>query len=373
MGGKGECQLNVVKVKLDDLKPDPRNARKHNERNIEAIKKSLEQNPQYRPFVVQRSTGIVLVGNGMLQAMREMGMTEGWAEYRDLDDAQAAKLALTDNRTGDLAEWDEDVLKSVMVDLGGEDADIAGWDGEEIASFIDPPEADNYATRTNEIYNLDTYDAKRTAGFYQMPIVKKCNVRPTDLVGFNLVLSMPEKERRAPGLGVHFFIDDYQFERIWNQPDRYMDALSQFSCVLEPNFSLYFDMPMAMKIWNIYRTRFIGQMMQDYGINVIPTLCWAEEETLKFALDGIEPGGTVAVSTVSMLKDKKLRADFTSQLGEVLKRLTPSFVVLYGNRKFDYDFPCDSVYIENSITKRMNEMKKKKGGEKHGEGIPSEA
>ena len=44
---------------------------------------------------------------------------------------------------------------------------------------------------------------------------------------------------------------------------------------MRPDFSLYLDMPMAMKIWNVYRSRLIGQMMQDADIVVIPTLSWA--------------------------------------------------------------------------------------------------
>lgn len=53
------------------------------------------------------------------------------------------------------------------------------------------------------------------------------------------------------------FIDDYQFERIWNTPERYVNVLKQYDCVLTPDFSLYMDMPRAMKVWNIYRSRSI--------------------------------------------------------------------------------------------------------------------
>ena len=72
-----------------------------------------------------------------------------------------------------------------------------------------------------------------------------------------------------------FFIDDYQFERVWNDPYTYIERLREFPCALTSDFSLYLDMPMAMKIWNVYRSRLIGQMMQDADIVVIPTLSWA--------------------------------------------------------------------------------------------------
>lgn len=64
-----------------------------------------------------------------------------------------------------------------------------------------------------------------------------------------------------------------------DSPQQYMDKLREFDCVFTPDFSLYMDMPMPMNIWNVYRSRLIGQMMQDVGITVIPTLSWAEKET----------------------------------------------------------------------------------------------
>ena len=76
--------MNVVKVNLDELVEDNNNARIHSERNIEEIKKSLKKYKQYRPFVVQRSTNKIIVGNGMYRAMKLLGIKEGWVEYRDL-------------------------------------------------------------------------------------------------------------------------------------------------------------------------------------------------------------------------------------------------------------------------------------------------
>lgn len=45
---------------------------------------------------------------------------------------------------------------------------------------------------------------------------------------------------------LHFFVDDYQFIRYWNTPDKYIPKLSQFSAVCAPDFSTYTDMPLAM-------------------------------------------------------------------------------------------------------------------------------
>ena len=130
--------MDIKKVKLSELKPDKKNARKHDKRNIEEIKRSLQRNPQYRPFVVQKSTGRILVGNGMYQAMKELGITEGWAEYRDLTDEEATVLALSDNRTAELAEWDMSTLKDLFQDMGA-DIEVPGWNADEIEDLFGLP------------------------------------------------------------------------------------------------------------------------------------------------------------------------------------------------------------------------------------------
>ena len=84
--------MNVVKVKLSQLTPDDKNIRTHSRANIDAVKASLKEHGQYRPFVVQTGTGRICVGNCMYTAMMERGMTEGWAEYLELSDRQFADL-----------------------------------------------------------------------------------------------------------------------------------------------------------------------------------------------------------------------------------------------------------------------------------------
>lgn len=101
-------------------------------------------------------------------------------------------------------------------------------------------------------YNLDLYDPYETDGPFEMPVIKKTLHMPNELIGFNEAISSKHYQS-----GIHMFIDDYQFERIWNTPERYVNVLKQYDCVLTPDFSLYMDMPRAMKVWNIYRSRSI--------------------------------------------------------------------------------------------------------------------
>lgn len=107
-----------------------------------------------------------------------------------------------------------------------------------------------------------------------MPVMMPCDAVPDDLLGFNYATGCKDPDVRRSN-GVHFFLDDYQFERIWRFPLDYGDRLADFQCVLTPDFSLYRDMPSPMQRWNCYRSRFVGAVWQTMGLDVIPTLQWS--------------------------------------------------------------------------------------------------
>lgn len=110
-------------VAISELQLDPNNARKHSTRNLEAISESLVKFGQRKPLVVHR--GVVIAGNGTLEAARLIGWTEiQIAEVPDDWDKETAKAyALADNRSAELAEWDEATLAKQLLEL-----DANGWD-----------------------------------------------------------------------------------------------------------------------------------------------------------------------------------------------------------------------------------------------------
>ena len=116
-----------MKVQIAQLSLDPTNARKHSQRNLDAIAASLKKFGQRKPIVVHK--GVVLAGNGTLEAAKTLGWTEiEIAEVPDDWDNDTAKAyALADNRTAELAEWDESELAKQLLEL--QDAD---WDIEEL-------------------------------------------------------------------------------------------------------------------------------------------------------------------------------------------------------------------------------------------------
>ena len=113
--------MKIEKVKCDSLFFDPNNARQHSDRNLETIQKSLTQFGQRKPIVVWKDT--VIAGNGTLQAALALGWTD--IEITRVPDDwtkdQITAYAVADNRTSDLASWDEEVLLDILADLDGYD------------------------------------------------------------------------------------------------------------------------------------------------------------------------------------------------------------------------------------------------------------
>jgi len=207
---------------------------------------------------------------------------------------------------------------------------------------------ENERHRTNDIYNLEIIDREDMEGYYRIPIIQNNRYIPKDIIGFNYAKTSKEKS-----VGIHFYLDDYQFERVWNRPNKYIDVLKQYDCIFSPDFSLYMDMPMAMKIWNTYRSRLIGQYYQKQGIKVIPTLSWAEKETFEFCFDGIPEGSIVSISTIGIKQNKEALRIWKDGVDELIKRIKPSAILIYGG-KLDYDYgDIEVIYYKNKVTERM--------------------
>ena len=130
--------------------------------------------------------------------------------------------------------------------------------------------------------------------------------------------------------GIHFFLDDYQFMRLWNNPERYIDLLKKFNCVLSPDFSLYADYPTALQIYNHYRKHWLAAYWQMYGIEVIPTICWSNEKSFEWCFDGEPKHSTVAVSSIGTQNNKTAKELFLKGYNEMMKHLQPETVIFYG-------------------------------------------
>lgn len=128
--------MKLEKIAIDKLKPLEKNIRKHGERQIEEFVKSLEQFGQTRPFVIDEEN-TVLIGNGMLEAMRRAGMGTCQAyRVKGLSELEKKKMVLTDNKIYSLGADNLDNIMDYLQEFADAgDFDIPGFDAEGIEAL----------------------------------------------------------------------------------------------------------------------------------------------------------------------------------------------------------------------------------------------
>lgn len=164
-------------------------------------------------------------------------------------------------------------------------------------------------------------------GKYGIPRIEPTQFKNCDFIGFNYASSCKDPQ----GKGVHFFLDDYQFNRVWTTPDRYIDLLEKFKYVLSPDFSTYTDFPAAIQIYNHYRKHWLAAYWQEQGIQVIPTISWSTEESFEWCFDGEPKHSTVAISSVGTQMSKDSKELFLNGYKRMIEILEPNTVIMYGS------------------------------------------
>lgn len=162
-------------------------------------------------------------------------------------------------------------------------------------------------TRNYENLNRCIYPG---VGEFGIPELEPVHCDAETWIGFNYAKGCDVEDR--PAHSVHFFIDDYQFNRLWTAPDVYLPMLSGFRCVATPDFSMYTDFPKAIQIYNHYRKHWLGRYWQDHGITVIPTIAWSTPDSYEWCFDGEPVGGDVIVSSVGTQADPECAELFMS-------------------------------------------------------------
>ena len=133
--------VHETDVAWDRLRPHPDNPRRG---DVATIEESIRQNGWFGTVVAQTSTGYVLIGNHRSLAARNVGLSAcPSVQWVDCDDEQARRILLSDNRTADLAVYDDALLSELLDSLTDTDLGLAGT-GFDPEPFVlpdtDPPE-----------------------------------------------------------------------------------------------------------------------------------------------------------------------------------------------------------------------------------------
>lgn len=196
-------------------------------------------------------------------------------------------------------------------------------------------------------YNLDIID-RWDLDNDEWPKITAVDIVPTKIEPFSSTQRSDKKSSFA-----HFFLEDYRFERLWNNPAKYIKSLKEYQGVLAPDFSQYLDMPLQIQAFNSYRNKALACYWQKQGITVIPTISFSDEDSYWFSFAGIPKDSTIAISSVGIKRDKEAVSLFKKGVKSAIDELCPKVIVWYGTK---IDIECNDVnivYFRNNNNERM--------------------
>jgi DNA modification methylase len=271
--------MEVTRRLIVDLLLDPENARKHSQKNLDAIKASLTKFGQRKPIVINQK-GVILAGNGTVEAARSLG----WDHIdvavvpADWDEATARAYALADNRTAELAEWDENVLAKQLLELLDGDFDIEAIGFEMPEPEIEPEPDDaptieevEHRTKLGQLWKLGDHllycgDSTEEATFTRLMGDEKAHLIWTDPpwnVNYGAV-----DEGNQQGYKVRTIMNDHMNEGQWDEfVQQFCQTLKDFS---EPGAPIY--LVMSAQEWPV-----IDRNLREVGFHWSSTVIWAKD------------------------------------------------------------------------------------------------
>lgn len=161
-----------------------------------------------------------------------------------------------------------------------------------------------------------------------IPIIKNEVFEWNNLCNINIIngSNRTSCKNRNNTIVINFNYDDV-LKKYWNNPFDYIPVFQTFYAVCTPDFSTYSNMNSNEIRFNVYRNRYLGCFWQYYGIKVIPTIQWGNEDTFKYCFDGVEEGAVVAISTIGCYNYTE---NFMKGFNELKRRIKPKLIIVYG-------------------------------------------
>lgn len=122
---------------IDSLTPWDKNPRR-NDGAVESVAHSITRFGFGAPIIARASDRVIIGGHTRYKAAQKLGLDKVPVRFLDLDPAEAAALALADNKLGELAEWDDAGVAAILAELEAQGAPIdgLGWDDDELKALL---------------------------------------------------------------------------------------------------------------------------------------------------------------------------------------------------------------------------------------------
>lgn len=158
---------------------------------------------------------------------------------------------------------------------------------------------------------------------------------------------------------VHFFLNDNQFARVFNNPSKYVDILKNFRYVITPDCSQYINMPQLQRMAHSFWNKAIAAFWQKQGINIIFNVSWSLPESYDYAFAGLPKGCVIAINCTGIIGCSVSKYLWQKGYNEALIRLEPSLIIRYGD-KMPNERDDISIYFDNINLMNLRNGRKRK-------------
>lgn len=206
-----------------------------------------------------------------------------------------------------------------------------------------------YTIRDTNIFKTELFEGAELVGSFGMPKLKPTKCIPHDLIPFN----QAKTEKVPESKWIHFFINDYQFERVWNYPQKYISLFERFEGIISTDYSMYTSMPKAQLIWNCFRNRAVAYWLQSNGFDVVPVVEWAIYSDFSWCLDGLPKQSTLAIGTYGSHASSIKKYGLIKGIERICIELEPTALICYGSEIKSINSLCPRVIWEENYCKQM--------------------
>lgn len=387
--------MQVEYVDIDKLIPFEKNPKKHPDDQIKRIVRSIQEFGFTNPIMALKENNMVIAGHARLKAARQMNLAQVPVIFLDMPYEKAIAYVVADNRLAELAQWDNQMLLPLLdeIKLADIDVELTGFD----MNFLEKEkEIDLLSTEhediegMSEVFGLKSEIDFPGVGMFDFPALKEEMIldipAPASWAGPTATKTPPPYVYNygtdsVVGLDfsqtvVSFYTDDRRFEALYTNnaeiAGRFLNK--KIMGMVSPNFSTYFRMPKAMRIWNIFRSRWVSRYFQEAGIKVIPDISCGRGD-IDFVFDGIPRHAPVCFQAHRKYnKEEEVEKRFIIE--KTFEVLEPSRVWVYATEDRKNMFPAlDDPCVEwivprhkvqeayrKELDQKDKTMKKKKKG-----------
>lgn len=186
----------------------------------------------------------------------------------------------------------------------------------------------------------------------QEEFISNKGLRPKSLIGFNYARAEYNKGIISDKC-VHFYLYDYMFQCLNNNPLRYTSMLMSYPCVISPDNSVYMNWTEHDRRQSAWRNQQIARLWQINGIQVIFNVSWAGPDSYSYCINVYPKQCVIAINCMGIRGDPDACYFWHRGYEEVLKVLDPSLIVRYGD-KMEGENEEISIYFSNHIINKFN-------------------